>query len=84
MNPIDLRILSVLHYGSTESENMKVTLSANLIKMVTSKDGFIQNRSIKEVSVYFLDEAPPIGLNLNEIDTLAVEAAVGAYGFVEG
>jgi hypothetical protein len=82
MDHPDLRILTLHHFGELPEEDLRVTLAAMNIKMIAAKDGTVQNRPVKITTILFMD-SEPVTLNLNEIDLMAVENVVGAYGFME-
>ena len=82
MNPINMRVLTLQHYGETETDNLEITLSAMSIKMIAAKDSIIQNRPIKETTILFMD-SETVELNLNSLDYQQLTGVVGAYGFFE-
>ena len=78
----NLKVLTLHAFGETPEGDCRVTLSAMSIKMVLAKDGMIQNRPVKEVTILFLD-SEPVCLYLSELDLLQLESVVGVYGFFE-
>jgi len=80
---INLRVLKVQHYGETPADDLWITLAGPIIKMLTVRDGMVQNRPIKETTIFFHNDPEPVELNLNEIDLAQVEHVVGAYGMAE-
>jgi len=75
----NLRVLTLIHIGSQPSENMRITLSSYSIKMVTAKEGRIQDRDIKITTVYFSGEKEVVTFNLSDFDLLQLETVVGQY-----
>jgi hypothetical protein len=82
MNPINMRVLTVIGLGETEADNARVTLAATNIKMTAAVDGVIQDRPVKMTTIIFTDDSEPVTLALSEFDLLQIENVVGSYGFV--
>jgi hypothetical protein len=80
MHP-NMRVLTVDHYGETEAGNLRVTLSAMVIKMVMTQDFIVQGRPVKKTTILFLDDSEPVELNLSSLDAMNIENIVGAYAF---
>ena len=80
---IGLRVLKVFHFGEVEKENLEVTFSPSLIRMITTSDTVVQDRPVKETTVFFVDDSEPVVLNLNTIDVMELEKVIGAYSFGE-
>lgn len=78
----DIRVLTVQHFGETEEENTRITLSPLNIKMTAANPTIRQNREMFKVSVLFL-EGDSVELFVTEMDLLQIERAVGMYGTAE-
>ena len=76
----NLSILTITSLGPTPEENLRITLSAMMIKMTAARDGIVQNRPVKITTVFFVD-SDPVELVLTDLDLAQVESVVGAYGF---
>ena len=75
-----LQVLTVLHYGETESENKRITLSPMNVCLVAAdaEDCTVQSRSLRKVSVLFV-EGGSVDLCVNHSDMTNIEQAVGTY-----
>ena len=82
MNPMNMRVLTLQHYGETPADNLQVTLCAMSIKMVAARDAEIQGRPVKETTILFMD-SDPVELNISSLDLMSLEAVVGSYSFFE-
>lgn len=80
---MNMRVLKVLNYGDTPEENIYMTLAGMSIRMVGSKDAIIQDRPVKQLLIFFVDDPDPIQLNVSELDAMTIEQVVGAYSFGE-
>lgn len=74
----NIRILTV----DDVKEGTKVTLSVENIKMVIAKDVLVDDRAVKETTIFFID-GDFYTLHLSDMDLLTIEQVVGAYSFLE-
>lgn len=82
MNSMNMRVLTLHHFGETAEDDLQVTLSAMSIKMTAAKDVEVQGRPVKQVTILFTD-SEPVELNISAMDLLNLESVVGSYGFFE-
>lgn len=75
----DIRVLTFTHFGETEAENARMTLSPMNVKLLAAFDDTRQGRPVKRVSVLFL-EGDSVEVFVSEMDLLQIEQAVGMYG----
>jgi len=80
---VDMRVLTVLSYGEKPEDDMSVTFNPNAVKMVAAQDSIIQERPVKVVTVFFLDDMEPFSIYVSSVDLLSIETAVGSYGFAQ-
>jgi hypothetical protein len=82
MNP-NMRVLRVFHIGETPEEDLEVTISPSIIKVVATRDNIIRDRPVKETTVFFIDDLEPMEFNLSPLDALTISQVAGAYSFGE-
>ena len=77
---MEMKQLTVYHYGDTSEEDRRVTLSLHMIVGLSAKteDTVLNGRSLREVSV-LLVEGEKEELLINHQDLESLELAVGSY-----
>jgi hypothetical protein len=75
----DIRVLTFTHFGESEAENARMTLSPMNVKLLAAFDDMRQGRPVKRVSVLFV-EGDSVEIFVSEMDLLTIEQAVGMYG----
>lgn len=75
-----VNILRVMHYGETEAENKRITLSPmNLLALAADiEDVTVQGRSLRNV-VALAVEGSNLPLCVDHADLELLESAVGSY-----
>jgi len=77
---LELQKLTLHHYSADPSEERRITLSPNNIAVVAAhvEDVVVNGRSLRSVSVLFLDQGA-VDLLLNHSDLELLESAVGSF-----
>ena len=77
---MNIQRLTLRHYGATEAEDRRITLSPmNILAAVAKIDDIqLNGRSLREISVLMVDQAN-IDLIVNHADLQLLEDAVGSF-----
>ena len=77
---MEFKKLTVLHHASLKEDERRITISPGSVSLIAAKteDIIINGRSLREVSVLFMD-GESIEMVVNHSDLEAMEEAIGAY-----
>lgn len=78
----EVQVLRVHHFDEDEKEDRRVTIAPmNVLALVAKEeDTVVRGRTLREVSVMFLDGGS-VALCVNHSDLELLETTIGAYSF---
>ncbi len=77
---MDLQKLTITHYEEDSKDDRRVTLSPGNVGMIAAEidDCTVNNRSVRKVSILFLD-GNSVELTVNHADLELLETAIGSF-----
>ena len=77
---MEFKNLTITHYAAVKEEERRITMSPSNIALIAAKteDVEINGRSLREVSVLFMD-GESVDVVVNHSDLQLMEEAIGAY-----